>query len=38
LKIIPEVQNEPIGKRKPWQTRDRLTVIKDLRNELGVAG
>lgn len=34
LKIEPEIFNEPIGKRKRWQTRAREQVIVDLRNEL----
>jgi thiamine pyrophosphate-dependent acetolactate synthase large subunit-like protein len=38
LKIVPEVQNDPIGRRKPWQRRDRMQVLKDLRQELGIAG
>ncbi len=35
LKIDPEIINEPIGKRRRWQTRTREQVIVDLRNELG---
>jgi len=38
LKVIPEVQNDPIGRRKPWQTRDRIQVLKDLRQELRITG
>ena len=38
LKVMPEVQNDPIGRRKPWQTRDRMQVLKDLRQELRIAG
>ena len=38
LKIIPEVQNDPIGRRKPWQTRDKMQVLKDLRQELRITG
>lgn len=34
LKVYPEVQNEPIGKRRPWQTRSRTEVIQDLRRTL----
>ena len=37
MKVVPEVQNEPIGKRKRWLTRSREQVIKDLRRELGIA-
>lgn len=36
LKVVPEIQNEPIGRRpRPPRTRDQ--VIKDLRQELGFA-
>lgn len=37
LKVYPEVQNQPIGKRRPWQSRSRTQVIEDLRRELGPA-
>jgi len=36
LKVVPEVQNEPIGRRKPWNTRSRLQVLADLRKGLGL--
>lgn len=35
LKVVPEIINEPIGKRRRWQTRTRDQVVVDLRNELG---
>lgn len=38
MKVVPEIENNPIGKRKRWQTRTREQVVKDLRQELGVAG
>ena len=38
LKVYPEVENSPIGRRQRWQTRTRDQVIKDLRKELGVSG
>src|SRR5712671_1621370 len=38
LKLIPEVQNDPIGKRKKWLLRSRERVIKDLQQEIGIAG
>lgn len=38
MKVFPEVQNDPIGKRKRWQTRSREQVVKDLQQELGIAG
>ena len=37
LKINPEVENEPIGRRRRWQTRTRDQVIQDLQSQLGVA-
>jgi thiamine pyrophosphate-dependent acetolactate synthase large subunit-like protein len=38
LKVDPEIENEPIGKRARWQIRTRDQVIKDLQKELGVDG
>jgi thiamine pyrophosphate-dependent acetolactate synthase large subunit-like protein len=38
LKVLPEVENSPIGRRSRWQTRTRDTVLQDLRHELGIAG
>ena len=36
MKVLPEVENKPIGQRKRWQTRTREQVLKDLRQELGI--
>ena len=36
LKVVPEVENVPIGQRARWQTRTRDRVIQDLRAELGL--
>jgi len=36
LKVAPEIENAPIGRRRRWQTRTRDKVIKDLRTELGI--
>lgn len=36
LKIIPEIENEPIGQRKRWAARTREQVVKDLWQELGI--
>ena len=36
LKVYPEVENEPIGRRSRWQTRSREQVLKDLRGGLGL--
>ncbi len=38
LKVLPEVENSPIGRRSRWQTRTRDKVLQDLRQELGVVG
>ncbi len=35
LKVDPEVINEPIGKRRRWQTRTKDQAILDLQKELG---
>src|SRR5260221_766867 len=37
LKGYPEVENEPIGRRRRWQTRRRDQVLADLRGGLGIA-
>jgi thiamine pyrophosphate-dependent acetolactate synthase large subunit-like protein len=36
MKVLPEVENKPIGQRKRWQTRSREQVLKDLQHELGI--
>jgi len=36
LKVLPEVENTPIGRRSRWQTRTRDKVVQDLRGELGL--
>ena len=37
MKVVPEVINEPIGRRARWQTRTRDQAVKDLQKELGIA-
>lgn len=37
MKVVPEIENEPIGRRRRWQTRSRERVIKELQAELGIA-
>jgi len=37
LKIVPEVENVPIGQRTRWQTRTRDKVLADFRAELSIA-
>ena len=34
LKVYPEIENEPIGRRRRWQTRSRDQVVRDLREKL----
>jgi thiamine pyrophosphate-dependent acetolactate synthase large subunit-like protein len=36
LKVDPEIENEPIGRRSRWQTRTREQVVKDLQAELRI--
>jgi pyruvate/2-oxoacid:ferredoxin oxidoreductase beta subunit len=38
LKIVPEIQNEPAGRRKRFSTRSREQVRQDLWKALGIAG
>ena len=33
-KVVPEIENEPIGRRRRWQTRTRDQVVVDLRSTL----
>jgi pyruvate/2-oxoacid:ferredoxin oxidoreductase beta subunit len=37
LKVLPNVQNKPIGQRPKWMTRTRDQQIRDLQRELGIA-
>jgi thiamine pyrophosphate-dependent acetolactate synthase large subunit-like protein len=37
-KVFPEIENEPIGRRRRWQTRTRTEILADLRAELGIGG
>ena len=36
IKVIPEVENEPIGRRQRRPTRNRTETIRDLQAELGI--
>jgi thiamine pyrophosphate-dependent acetolactate synthase large subunit-like protein len=38
MKVVPEIQNEPIGKRRKWQTRTRVQMIADFKQAVGAAG
>ncbi len=37
MKVVPEIENIPIGQRKPWRTRSREEVLKGLQEELGIS-
>lgn len=37
MKIVPEIENEPIGSRRRWQTRTLDEVLRDIKETLGVA-
>jgi thiamine pyrophosphate-dependent acetolactate synthase large subunit-like protein len=37
LKVRPEIENKPIGSRAQWRTRSPVQVVKDLKQELGIA-
>jgi thiamine pyrophosphate-dependent acetolactate synthase large subunit-like protein len=36
IKVIPAIENEPIGMRQRPATRNRAQTIKDLQAELGI--
>jgi hypothetical protein len=38
IKVIPEVENEPIGMRQRRPTRSRAETIRVLQEELGISG
>ena len=38
LKIVPEIENEPVGRRKRFSTRSHEQVRQDLWKALGIAG
>ncbi len=38
MKVFPEIENEPIGSRRRWQTRSRDQVLSDIKEQLGVDG
>jgi sulfopyruvate decarboxylase subunit beta len=35
-KVVPEIENAPIGRRSRWQTRSRTEVLRDFRAGLGI--
>ena len=37
IKVVPEIENEPIGMRVRVPTRSRDETIRDLQTELGIA-
>jgi thiamine pyrophosphate-dependent acetolactate synthase large subunit-like protein len=36
MKIVPEVENTPIGSRVRWRTRSQTKAIEDLQEEFGI--
>ncbi len=36
MKVVPEIENIPIGRRKQWRTRSREEVLNGLQKELGL--
>jgi hypothetical protein len=36
IKVIPAIENEPIGRRQRRQMRNRAETIRDLQAELGI--
>ncbi len=36
IKVVPEVENEPIGRRQRRPSRSRAETIRDLQSELGI--
>ncbi len=37
IKVVPEIENEPIGMRQRVPTRSRAETIRDLQTELGIS-
>ena len=37
IKVVPEVENEPIGMRQRVPTRSRAETIRGLQTELGIS-
>ena len=37
IKVVPEIENEPIGRRQRRPTRNRAETIRDLQQELGIS-
>ena len=37
IKVVPEVENEPIGMRQRPPTRNRAQTIRDFQAELGIS-
>jgi thiamine pyrophosphate-dependent acetolactate synthase large subunit-like protein len=36
MKVVPEVENVPIGARRRWRTRSQVQAVQDLQKELGI--
>ncbi|MGQ4809628.1 hypothetical protein NKDENANG_03051 [Candidatus Entotheonellaceae bacterium PAL068K] len=37
IKVVPEIENEPIGRRRRWPRRSRAETIQTLQEELGIS-
>ena len=35
MKVVPEIENEPISRRRRWNTRSRDQVVLDLQQDMG---
>jgi TPP-dependent indolepyruvate ferredoxin oxidoreductase alpha subunit len=38
IKVVPAIENEPIGRRRRRPARSRAETIRDLQEELGITG
>jgi len=38
IKVVPAIENEPIGRRQRRPMRNRAQTIRELREELGITG
>ena len=36
MKVVPEIENEPIGRRRRWSNRSRDEVVRSLQQDLGL--
>ena len=38
LKVRPDIENLPIGERKPWRKRSQWQAVMDFQREIGIGG